>query len=238
MSSRAIRLAALLMLGATLTHAEPAPPQSPPSPQQRVAMLKQWLAASQAQIRTYEWIETTVVAKGGEEKSRKQNTCYYGVEGQLQKVPVAGASGGDSAAPRGPLRKRIAANKKEELTQYMQDAVALIHQYVPPDANRIQQAVNSGNFSASPSGQRVRLTFRNYLKANDALNVDVEIPTNRLLGMSVSSYLDDAKDAIQLEVAMGVLPDGTIFTQHSTLAAPAKDITVTIDNSGHRRRGA
>ena len=52
-------------------------------------MLKQWLQASQAQLRAYEWIETTVVAKGGEEKSRSQNRCYYGVDGKLQKVPVA-----------------------------------------------------------------------------------------------------------------------------------------------------
>ncbi len=30
-------------------------PQQPPSPQQRVAMQKQWLQASQAQLHDYEW---------------------------------------------------------------------------------------------------------------------------------------------------------------------------------------
>jgi hypothetical protein len=151
-------------------------------------------------------------------------------------VPAASNAEPESG-PRGPLRKRMAASKKEEVTAYMQSAAALVHQYVPPDPSRIQQAVNSGNFSASPSGQRVRLTFKNYLKANDALNVDVEVPTNRLMGISVVSYLEDAKDAIQLDVAMGLLPDGTIFSHRSTLAAPAKDVTVTIENSGHRSAG-
>jgi len=210
--------------------------QAPPTPQQRVANLKAWLQTSQAQIRKYEWIETTVIAKGGEEKSRKQNTCYYGVDGTLQKVPIADDAPPPSE-PRGPLRKKIAANKKEDLTQYMQSAVALVHSYIPPDPARIQQAVDGGNFTVSPSSNRVRLTFRNYLKANDALDVDIEGPTNRLLGIGVSSYLDDPKDAIQLNVAMGVLPDGTIYNQKSTLSAPAQALTITIENSGYRPVG-
>jgi hypothetical protein len=216
--------------------AQQAQPAAPPTPQQRVAMLKQWLAASQAQLRNYEWIETTVIAKGGVEKSRKQNTCYYGVDGELQKVPLASDAPAESG-PRGPLRKKLAANKKEEVTAYMQSAAALVHEYVPPDQNRIQQAVNSGNFSVSPAGSRVRLTFKNYLKPNDTLNVDVEVPTNRLIGMSISSYLQEAKDAIQLDAQMGVLPDGTIFMHQATLAAPAQDITVTIQNTGYRHTG-
>jgi hypothetical protein len=36
---------------------------------------------------------------------------------------------------------------------------------------------------------------------------------------------------------MGLLPDGTIFSQRSALAAPAKDITVAIENTGHRPAG-
>ena len=209
------------------------PAQSPPTPQQRVAMLKQWMQASQMQLRTYEWIETTVIAKGGEEKSRTQNTCYYGADGKLQKVPVA-APEADSGGRR--LGKRIVANKKEEIADYMKSAAALVHSYIPPDSNQIQQSVNAGKMSMNVTqpGRSVRLDFKDYLKPGDVLSVDIETPTNRLLGMHVSSYLDDTTDAIQMDVAMGVLPDGTIYTAKSTLAAPAKDMTVTIENSGYR----
>ncbi len=215
--------------------AQAAPQGSAPTPQQRVAMLKQWLQASQAQLRSYQWIETTAVAVNGEEKSRKQDSCYYAVDGTLQKVPVAGAE--EASGPSGPLRKRLAAKKKEELTAYMQSAVALVHTYLPPDPGLIQQAINSGNFSVSPAPQRVELTFRNYLKPNDALNIDVELPTNRLMGMKVSSYLDDPKDVIQLNATMSALPDATIFMQTATLNAPAKKLTVTVENSGYRHAG-
>lgn len=218
--------------------AQPAPAGSPPpTPQQRVAMLKQWLDASQAQLRGYEWIETTTVTKGGEEKSHKQNTVYYGADGKLQKVPLAGAT--EASAPRGPIRGRIAANKKEELTDYMQSAAELIHSYIPPTPDRIQQAVNAGKLSVNMTqpGRQVRLEFKDYLKTGDLLGIDVELPTNRLLGMNVSSYLDTPKDAVQMNVTMSVLSDGTIYTEKSVLDAPAKGIAVTVENSGYRRKG-
>ncbi len=56
------------------------------SPQEQVVALKISLAASQAVVRQHEWIETTIVRLKGEEKSRFQNRCYYGADGQLQKV--------------------------------------------------------------------------------------------------------------------------------------------------------
>ncbi|MFZ2508312.1 MAG: hypothetical protein WAW79_07570 [Steroidobacteraceae bacterium] len=210
--------------------------QAPPTPQQRVAMLKQWLQASQAQLRNYEWVETTVISKGGEEKSRKQNTCYYGVDGKLQKVPAAAAAADSGGGGR--LKQRIVARKKEEIADYMKSAAELVHAYVPPDSNRIQQSVNAGKMSMSPQdgGRRVQLVFKDYLKAGDSLSVDIETATNRLLGMNIASYLDDSTaDAIQLDVAMGLLPDGTIYTAKSSLAAPAKDLTVVIENAGYRR---
>jgi hypothetical protein len=211
------------------------PQGQPPTPQQRVAMLKQWMQSSQAQLRSYEWVETTIISKGGEEKSRKLNTCYYGVDGKLQKVPAAEPAAEESNRRLG---KRIVAKKKEEVADYMRSAAELIHAYIPPDSNRIQQSVNAGKMSMSPQdgGRRVRLEFKDYLKAGDLLSVDIEVQTNRLLGMSVSSYLNDSRsDAIQMNVAMGVLPDGTIYTAKSTLAAPAKDMTVVVENTGYRR---
>jgi len=94
-----------------------------PSVQERVAVLKGTFAASQANLRQYEWIETTVVSLNGEEKSRKQQRCYYGADGVLQKVLV-------DASPPPPtkpgLRGRIIANKTAELTDYMKSAVRLV----------------------------------------------------------------------------------------------------------------
>jgi hypothetical protein len=208
--------------------------QAPPTPQQRAAMLQQWLKASQAQLRAYEWVETTVIAKDGAEKSRKQNRVYYGADGKLQKIPIEDPAA-QPAGREGRLGKRIKEAAKEEITGYMQEAVALVHAYVPPDPARIKQAVDGGRFSASPSGQQVRLDFKDYLKPGDTLSARIEMPTNRLLGIGVDSYLDTPDDAVKLDVAMGVLADGTIYSAKTVLEARAKGITVTVENTGHRK---
>ena len=219
----------------TAANAQP-PPQA--TPEQRVATLKQWLQASQAQLRAYEWIETTTVAKGGEEKSKTEKRCYYGADGKLQKLPISSGESGP-APPSGPLKKKVAERKKEELTAYMKQAVELVHAYLPPDPARIQQAVNTGRLNVTPldGGRRVRLQFRDYLKAGDTLAVEIDNATNRLIGMQVSSYLQDNADVVLLNVGMGVLQDGTIYTARTQLDAKAKDLAVIVENTGYRRRG-
>ena len=231
---------ALLCAGLAATPAALAQDNAAPTPQQRVAMLKQWLQASQAQLRTYEWIETATVSKGGEVKSRKQNKVYYGADGALQKVPVEGGSTPEKKVHGPPLAKMAAKHAKEDMTEYMQSAVALVHSYLPPDPNRIQQAVNGGKMAANMvvPGQQVRLDFHDYQKPGDVLGITIDINTNRLLGMAVSSYLDSPDDAVKLDVVEGVLADGTIYTAKTTLNAPAKGVTVVIENTGYRKLGS
>lgn len=239
-SSVAAEQGDVILLAQAQQPAQGQPP--PPTPQQRVAMLKQWLQASQVQLRSYEWVETTVVAVDGEEKARHQNSCYYGMDGKIQKTPLGAepekSSGGPPIGP-GRLMKKAAAQKKEDMEEYMKKAAALVQSYVPPDSNRIQQSVDSGKFTVNmlDPGKTGQLVFHDYLKSGDQLAIDIELPTNRLLGMHVSSYLDTPKDAVQLDVGMGVLPDGTIYTSQTKLSAPAEDIVVTIENSGYRHSG-
>ncbi len=228
---RALNLSALLLgvsAGAVLA-------QGPPTVPERVAALKQSLAQSKMQLRKYEWIETQVVSLKGEEKSNTQNRCYYGADGNLQKVPVAAAP---QETKRG-LRGKIVANKKAELTDYMQKAVALIKMYVPPDPDRIEASKIAGKVSLTPlqPGLRVRLDFRDYLKPGDTLSVDVNPSTNRLLGLKVSTYMDGPTDPVGLDVTEGALNDGTQYNAQITLAAPSQNLSVTVTNSGYRLTG-
>jgi len=51
--------------------------QAGPSPQERVAALKQSMQESQTELRQYEWIETTIISLKGEEKARTQKRCSH-----------------------------------------------------------------------------------------------------------------------------------------------------------------
>ena len=208
-------------------------PQATPI-QERVAALKQSIARDQQAIRQYEWIETTVISIKGDEKSRQQKQCYYGAEGSLQKVTM-------SATPpkqkKPGLRGKIIENKKQEMTDYMKAAVALVRNYVPPDPARIEAVKAAGKVSLDmPGGGRgARLNFRDYAKPGDVLTAEVDPTSNRLLGLSVATYLDSPKDAVTLDVRFMTLQDGTGYPATEVLVAKAKDLSVNITNSGYRK---
>ena len=217
---------------------QPAPPQ-PPEGQERLAAVKQSLQSSMAALRQYEWIETTVFSLKGEPKSKKQNRCYYGADGKLQKVPVGDEPEGDDKKKRG-VRGRIVENKKEDITESMQEAVGLVKQYVPPDPAKLQEAKEAGRVSVTPpdaQGQ-ARLVVRDYLKAGDSLTFDLDAAANRIRGVSVSSYTDKAKHAVGLNVSFGTFADGTVYPATIVLDVKEEEINLKIENSGHRKPGS
>jgi len=203
-----------------------------PTVQERVVALKASLAASQAILKPYEWVETTTVSVKGEEKSRQMNRCYHGADGGVQKIPLAA-----SAPPpkkRG-LRGKIAEAKREEMTDYMKDAVALVKAYIPPNQGLIQAAKDAGNLSFQPlSSQRARLTFSNYLKPGDSLALEVDLRNNRLASAAVSTYLDSRTEPVTLNVWFATLNNNATYASSVILDAKAKKLTVNVQNSGYR----
>jgi hypothetical protein len=121
----------------------------------------------------------------------------------------------------------------------MKNAVGLVKSYVPPTPVLIQAAKDKGNVSLDlvEPGKRLRLNFRDYLKPGDTLSVELDLTSNRLLRLTVKSYLESAKDAVSLDARFASLSDGTSYADTITLDAPAKNIRVNVDNSGYRKTG-
>jgi hypothetical protein len=218
--------------------------QTPPSPDQLVAALKQNLADGQKRLRQYEWIETTAISLKGEEKSRKQQRVYYGADGKLTKVPMgepkpaaapSGGGGGRDRRGGGRIKENIIENKKDEMVEYMENAGKLIHQYVPPDPAQIQKAKDAKNLSVAPQPDgKVRLEFKDYILPKDMMSIDVDAKAALLSALRVATYLEKPEDTVTLDVRFGTLADGTSYTSQTTLEAKAKNIRVVVENSGHR----
>jgi hypothetical protein len=230
-----VALGALLLATAALAQA-PAPAAAQPTLADRVAAVKQSLAESQQRLRTYEWVETTAVSLKGVEKSRKQERCYYGADGGLQKVPIS-ATPPPKSKPG--LRGAIAASKKEELSDYMKQAVALVKLYVPPDPTLIQKSKDAGKASMEvlQPGKLIRLVFRDYRIPGDFLGVSVDLTTNKLVGLNVGTYIEKPSDTVTLNVTFGALNDGTIYPAQIVLDAKAKEVSVAVTNSGYKKNG-
>ena len=207
-----------------------------PAMKDKIAVLKTTLQQDQATLRSYEWIETVVITAKGEEKSRKQNRCYYGADGAIQKVPISSEASDGGRSPRG-IRGRIVENKKEEVSDYMNEAVALVKSYIPPDPVRIQAASDAGKTSVHLTGpdKRAVVEFRDYHVTGDSLSLDADFGSNTVHGVSVKSFLGEDRDPVTLNVTFGKLDVGAGYPAQTTLNAAEKEIVVTVQNSGYRK---
>jgi len=206
----------------------------------KIAALKESLAKNQAALKQYAWTETTQISLKGEVKKTEQKECLYGPDGKVQKTPVQGApqqqqqqaSGGRRG---GLVKKKVVEKKVGEMKDYMQQVAALVHEYVPPDRDKIQAAAAAGNVSATPAQPISAITIKNYLKQGDSVTLGFDTNAKRIVTYNVDSYLDNPKDAVKLAVDFAQLPDGTNYAQKSVLDATGKQIQVTVTNSDYKK---
>jgi len=220
-------LAALTLAAAGLLAAQT------PTNEERIAALKQSLATGSTLIKQYEWVETTVMIMKGEEKSNTQNRCYYGADGKVQKTALSAPA--EPAKKQRGLKGKIIANKTEDISEYMKNAVGLVKSYVPPDPAKIQAAKDAQKVAITPAGSVVKIDIRDYEKPGDVLGLELDMAKNTLLGLSVASWLKDAKDTVGLKVAFATLPDGAFYASQITLSAPTQKIEIKITNSGYKK---
>jgi len=204
-----------------------------PTNEERIAALKQSLATGSTLIKQYEWVETTVMSMKGEEKSNTQNRCYYGADGKVQKTALSAPA--EPAKKQRGLKGKIIANKTEDISEYMKNAVGLVKSYVPPDPAKIQAAKDADKVAVTPAESIVKIDIRDYEKPGDVLGLELDMAKNTLLGLSVASWLKDAKDTVGLKVAFATLPDGAFYASQITLSAPTQKIEIKITNSGYKK---
>lgn len=203
--------------------------------QDAFAMVKDHVAKNQAALRQYVWTEQTNVLLNGEVKKTTYYRCQYGPDGAVQKTVI------DSSPPpaekRG-LRGRVVEKKKEELTDYMDLAVSLIKQYVPPNPTQMEAAFQGGSGSIGLAGPgTLQLQFKNYVKPGDSLVFTYDTAAKKLIRIVVNSYISDQKDAVTLQVNFQTLPGGPNYVAQTVLNAPAKKVQVQTTNSGYERMG-
>ena len=202
--------------------------------QEKLAAVKQAMAANTQKLRQYQWIETTQVTLNGEQKPATQNSCQYAPDGTVQKTPMGPAPAPPSG---GPLKKRIIEKKQTEMKQYMGEVKSLLALYLPPDPQKMEQVKQGGNLSVNPVPGAVNLIFKNYVQPGDQLTLTFDTAAKKVGSVNVNTFMGDARDAVTLQVQMASLPDGTNYAQQTILNAAAKNLVVTTTNSNYQRLG-
>ena len=156
-----------------------------PEMQQKLATVKQTVAANKQRLQQYQWIETTQLTLDGDAKPSTQNLCRYGPDGQVQKTPIGTPPPPPSG---GRLKQRIIEKKKEEMQQYMTEVKGVLSMYVPPDPQKMTQAYQSGNAFLNPQGGLTNLVFKNYAQPGDQMTLTFDQAAVKVISLSVNTY--------------------------------------------------
>ena len=204
--------------------------------QEKFAEAKQATARNKEALRTYSWLQSMDASYKGEAKKTSVNTCQYGPDGSVQKTLVSTSP----PPPQKPgLRGRIIAKKTAEMKAEVESAAALVLSYVPPSPDLIQAAIAGNNASLTTAGPgAVALVFKNYLKAGDSMTLTFESQIKKLQRVVISTYLDDPKKAVTLQVTMQSLPDGTNYPAVEVLGLPSSNLVIRIQNSNYHKLGS
>lgn len=227
-----IGISSVLILAATSALWCQEPTSGKAAVQQRLAELKASIAANQAQLKKYQWLQTTQVSIKGDVKKEEQAQCRFGADGKVQKTPV-GSPPEPKAPPRG-LKGKVVAKKTEEMKDYTDRLKSLISHYVPPDPQKMQAAAQAGNANVAIGEDVATLTLADYYKPGDKIVFAFDTTAKKLRSYNVNSYLDDPqKDVVTLTNQFASLPDGTNYLQQTVLDATGKQIKITTTNQGH-----
>ncbi len=204
--------------------------------QQKLAALKQSAAANQQRLHKYQWTEVQQVTYKGDTKPQQQFMCQYGPDGKVQKFPMSP----QQQPSGGKLKQRMVEKKKDEMAQYMDQVKSLLAMYVPPNPQKMQQAMQAGNVSLSRDAGAglVNLTFKNYEQPGDQMVVAFDPNAKKIVNLNINTYMGETKDAVTLIVDFSSLPDGTNYAEKTVLNVAAKQIVVTTLNTNYHLFGA
>jgi hypothetical protein len=203
--------------------------------QERVAEVKEAAARNKQALAQFTWVEQATISLKGEEKKQEHFQVRLGPDGKPQKTSLDPPP--EPPEHEGRLKKHIIEKKTEEYKDYADQIKALIQQYVPPERDMLEQAYEKGGIMVGPQpgapGQ-YRLVISNYIKAGDNMTLVIDKAQKELVSLSIATYLDDPKDAVNVTVDFARIPNGPNHVSAETINGVSKQLTIAIQNSNYQ----
>jgi len=208
-----------------------------PEVQQKVTELKQAAAMNKQELAQYTWVEQMTISIKGEQKKQEHFQVRLGPDGKPQKTSLDTPEPAESGGRQGRLKEHVVAKKKEEYQDYADQIKGLIQQYVPPDKDLLQRASQQGDIIMGPQGTpgQYRLVITNYLKPGDTMTLVVDNEQKALTSVSIGSYLNDPKDAVNVSVQFASIPGGPNHVSTETINGVSRQLTINVQNSNYQK---
>jgi len=206
--------------------------------QQHLAEIKQSLAFNKQVLAGYTWLEQQIISVKGEQKKEELFNVRLGPDGKAQKTPLDPSSVSDNDRKDRGLRGRIREKKIDEYQEYGDSIKTLVQQYIPPDKDMLQQSYQQGNVMIGPvAGQpnQYRFVITSYIKQGDKMTVVLDKSTMSLVSLSLSTYLSDPTDAVNVNVQFTREPNGGPFhASTETIDGVSKQLTIEVVNTNYQ----
>lgn len=212
-----------------------------PELQQKVAELKQAMAENQQALAQYQWLETMTISLKSEQKKQEHFQVRLGPDGKPQKTsldpPPSSSSDDSGGRRRGRVKEHVVEKKKEEYKDYADQIKSLIQQYLPPNKETLQQAFQAGNVTIGSAGApgAYSLNIANYLKQGDKMNIVFDKAQGGITSINLASYLNDPKDAVNVNVSFSSIPGGPNHIDSETINGVSKQLTIGVQNSNYQK---
>jgi len=205
--------------------------------QQHLAEIKQSLAFNKQVLAGYTWLEQQIISVKGEQKKEELFNVQLGPDGKAQKTPLDPSSVSDDDRKERGLRGRIREKKIDEYKEYGDSIRTLVQQYIPPDKDMLQQSYQQGNVMIGPVAaqpNQYRFVITSYIKQGDKMTVVLDKSTMSLVSLSLSTYLSDPADAVNVNVQFAREPNGGPFhVSTETIDGVSKQLTIEVVNTNY-----
>ena len=119
---------------------------------------------------------------------------------------------------------------------YIERAISMIQQYVPPKPAQIDAMLQRGQASLEPGENGMaQMRFKEYFQTGDSMVFTYDPKTKVLVKVTVASTIGGPKDPVTLEADFQRLPDGVNHLATATLKAKAKKVEIRRTHLEYRK---
>lgn len=212
--------------------------QVPPAPgvvASKAMTVSQLRASNAALMHHYYWDTRTEILVNGQVKDVRIDQVSFGPGGQLQKQLVNDqpSAGFFLPTPIGFLRRAVADHEKEEMQQYLAGLRTLLEQYTLPTTGKIMDFLASAASTTDPATGMFVITGKSIIQPGDSLTFMINTWTMHPAQVKVSTSFQGSP--VSLTASFKTLPSGLNYAEFAEASAPAKNLTVQIQNYNYMR---
>jgi hypothetical protein len=193
------------------------------------------MAENTTKLKQYTYTQKTQVYLKGELRKTKLSQVHFDpTTGEKVVVPMdsSDAEQQPDEGRGGRLRARIVEKKRDEMKEYVERLVGLMHQYLPPNPDRIKAAMPHAQITPPADGS-AKIALSDYLKPGDTETFSIGSESKRLDQIAIKSSLDD--DPVSFIVNFARLPDDTNYPSMTTIKSEAKGLEIRVTTSDYHK---